>query len=163
MDSGGSDSELVVKTLGSASLSSNECDGCRDLNDLLYTSCLETIRVSAEEGCQYCRLLRDITDSYTPGVDGKHSNAIAGDRFRIKLLCYDGQSTNVTIYGGKVRTRDGLRETLVLSYFQPPEIISDTSSPEVMSKIWYLLIRCDNTHAKCTPKFVYGNTKTATT
>jgi hypothetical protein len=116
--------------------------------------CLEPIRVSAEEGCQYYRLFRDITESYIPGRDGKHSIVIATGRFTrftTKLLWGDekGQSTSVMIYGADRLPLDGVRGTAVPPSVETPEINGDTSSPEAIGRIRDLVSQCDNTHAKC--------------
>lgn len=131
-----------------------KCDGCLDLKYPSRASCLEAIRVSAEEGCQYCRPFRDVTDSYIPGVDGKYSIVIATGRFTrftTKLLWDDekGQSTSVTIYGADRRPLDSVRRTAVQPSLETPEINGDTSSPEAIGRIRDLVSQCDNTHAKC--------------
>jgi hypothetical protein len=127
------------------------CYGCSE-NSLVFDSRnLESIRVSANTDCRTCQLIRDVVDSYTPGLSGAQEITATGfgQPTQLSWDTEEGRTLKVTMYGvpkapHTLSPPDEEDSPLVSCRLvtDVPEILCDTGSPKAIAVVRAFMREC---------------------
>jgi len=132
------------------------CAACSKFSLVFDSRNLESIRASANAGCRFCQLIRDVIDSYNPGLSGAQEITAMGSGQPTQLTwnTEEGQTLKVTMYGVP---KDSLRvgEKAEYEYHSPlvtdvPEILCDTGCPKAIAVTRAFMRECQNSES-CSP------------
>jgi hypothetical protein len=127
------------------------CTACSKFGLAFDSRNLESIRASANAGCRFCQLIRDVVNSYTPGLGGAQETTAMGYGQPTQLTweTEEGRTLKATMYGVP---KDRLRVGEKAEYHSPlvtdvPEILCNACSPKAIAVTRAFMRECKNSES----------------